>query len=147
MVRVTPISLVYTVLLLLASMALLLPILTYYANPVGRNVNATYAATNNNFTHLIYAPTYNSTFNSTSGLKASASLQVFSGLAFMFGAMYQVAVAAMNGMPLIQTILGSVAYYSPLPGVDIFALIGLLVSGASFLLIYFYIASWTKVEA
>lgn len=147
MARVTPISVVYTILLFLAVIMLTLPAINYYANPLGASLNSTYTTLNMNFTRTIYAPTDYYTYNSSSGLKASGSLQTFTGLAFMFGAMYQVATAASNGVPMIQVMLGAVAQYAPLPGVEIFALLGLLVMGAEFLLIYFYIASWTKVEA
>lgn len=147
MVRVTPISIVYTLLLLIVIMALTLPTLKYYANPVANTVNDSYSYANLNFTNDVYSQTYSATFNSTSGLKASGALQQFSGLAFMFGAMYQVSVASLGGIPLISTVLGSVAQYAPLPGVDVFALLGFLFVGATFLLIWFAVASWTKVEA
>ena len=146
MVRVTPISIVYTLLLLIVIMALTLPTLKYYANPVANTVNSSYSYVNLNFTKDVYSQTYSATFNSTSGLKASGTLQQFSGLAFMFGAMYQVSVASLGGIPLISIVLGSVAQYAPLPGVDIFALLGFLFVGATFLLIWFAVASWTKVE-
>ncbi|MEM4097881.1 MAG: hypothetical protein QXS81_04260 [Candidatus Micrarchaeaceae archaeon] len=148
MVRVTPISIVYTILLLLAVFTLTMPAVRYYTNStVARNLNDTYNNLNVSFTKNIYAPTYNASLNSSSGLKASNSLQIFTGLAFMFGAMFQVISAAINGIPMIETVFSSVAQYSPLPDVSIVGLFALLIGGAIFLLIWFAIASWTKVEA
>lgn len=147
MVRVTPISVVYSLILSIVVISLSLPTVSYYANPIAANINSTYSTINANFTRTVYSPTYNATYNSSSGLKASSALQQFTGLAFMFGAMYQVSAASLNGVPMINTILGSVALYAPLPGVDIMALLGMLIFGAIFLLTWFFIASWTKVEA
>jgi len=150
MVRVTPISVVYTVLLLLVIFMLTIPAANYYASgDLARTLNASYTNINTNFTSKIYSPTYANTINSSSGLKASLNLQIFSGLAFMFGAMYQVSVAALQGIPMIGTVLGSVIQYAPLPSGEMTTLIGFLglfIAGATFLLIWFAIASWTKVE-
>jgi len=151
MVRVTPVSIVYTVLLLILIFTLTLPAANYYTNGTSlfRTLNDSYTNINSNFTSKVYSPTYSSTFNSSSGLKASMSLQLFSGLAFMFGAMYQVTVAAFQGIPMIGTVLGSVIQYAPLPGGEMTTLIGLaglLITGSAFLLLWFAIASWTKVE-
>ena len=150
MVRVTPVSIVYTVLLLIAIFTLVFPAANYYASgDLARTINSSYTNLNSNFTSKIYSPTYANTINSSSGLQASENLQIFSGLAFMFGAMYQVAVAALQGVPMIGTVLGSVIQYAPLPSGEMTTLIGflgLLIAGATFLLIWFAIASWTKVE-
>jgi len=150
MVRVTPVSIVYTVLLLIAIFTLVFPAANYYASgDLARTINSSYTNLNSNFTSKIYSPTYANTINSSSGLQASENLQIFSGLAFMFGAMYQVAVAALQGVPMIGTVLGSVIQYAPLPSAEMTTLIGflgLLIAGATFLLIWFAIASWTKVE-
>ncbi|MEM3245885.1 MAG: hypothetical protein QXS81_01345 [Candidatus Micrarchaeaceae archaeon] len=147
MVRVTPVSVVYTILLTLAVLTLVLPAAAYYTNPsVANTLNDTYKNLNISFTRNIYAPTYNASLNSSSGLRASNSLQIFTGLAFMFGAMFQVISAAINGIPMLGTVISSVAQYSPLPDVSLVGLFALLISGAIFLLIWFGIASWTKVE-
>jgi len=150
MVRVTPISVVYTVLLLIAIFTLTLPAANYYASgDLASTLNSSYTNINTNFTSKIYTPTYANAIESSSGLQAAQNLQIFSGLAFMFGAMYQVSVAALQGIPMIGTVLGSVIQYAPLPSGEMTTLIGflgLLVSGAIFLLIWFAIASWTKVE-
>ena len=152
MVRVTPVTVAYTILLILATLMLTLPAVSYYASAytnqtLYQTLNGSYQALNKNFTSVIYAPSYNATYNSSAGLKASGSLQQFTGLAFMFGAMYQVGIAIEQGIPMINTILATVAQFSILPNVNIIALLGLFFVGASFLLIYYFIASWTKVEA
>jgi len=151
MVRVTPVSIVYTVLLLILIFTLTLPAANYYTNGTSlfRTLNDSYMNINSNFTSKVYSPTYANTINSSSGLQASMNLQIFSGLAFMFGAMYQVSVAALQGVPMIGTVLGSVIQYAPLPGGEmttLIGLLGLLITGATFLAIWFAIASWTKVE-
>lgn len=148
MVRVTPISVAYTVLLSIAVFSFALPAAEYYTNPnIAATLNASYQNINGNFTSKIYSPTYNSIFVSSSGLKASGSLQQFTGLAFMFGEMFQVSSEAFQGIPMLSTMLSSLAQYSPLPDVSVAALLGLLFTGAAFLLGWFFIASWTKVEA
>jgi len=116
MVRVTPVSIIYTVLLLIAIFMLTIPAANYYASgDLARTLNSSYMNINSNFTSKIYSPTYSNVTNSSSGLKAAMNLQIFSGLAFMFGAMYQVTVAALQGIPMIGTVLGSVIQYAPLP--------------------------------
>jgi len=151
MVRVTPVSVIYTVLLLIMIFSLVFPAANYYASGnLARTLNASYTNLNSNFTSKIYSPTYQYSLNSSSGLKASMNLQLFTGLAFMFGAMYQVSVAALQGVPMIGTVLGSVIQYAPLPSSEMTTLVGFLglfIAGATFLLIWFAIASWTKVEA
>jgi len=151
MVRVTPVSIIYTVLLLIAIFMLTIPAANYYASgDLARTLNSSYMNINSNFTSKIYSPTYSNVTNSSSGLKAAMNLQIFSGLAFMFGAMYQVTVAALQGIPMIGTVLGSVIQYAPLPSGEMTTLVGfvgLLITGAIFLALWFAIASWTKVEA
>lgn len=148
MVKVTPITVTYTILLTIAVLSLTIPTVSYYTNPqIATSLNGTYTALNLNFTNKIYAPTYSATFNSSGGLKASNFLQQFTGLAFMFGAMFQVSVASFQGIPMLSTLMGTMLQYSILPDVNIAALVGLFLAGAGFLLIYFFIASWTKVEA
>jgi hypothetical protein len=148
MVKVTPITVAYTILLLIATLSLTANTTLYYTNATVQNqLNITYKNLNLNFTNLIYGRTYNATVNSSSGLKASNFLNQFTGLAFMFGAMFQVATDVLTGLPMIQTVLSGLAQYSILPGVNLFALLGLFISGCTFLLLYWFISSWTKVEA
>ena len=151
MVRVTPISIIYTVLLLIVIFMLTIPAANYYASgDLARTLNSSYTNINTNFTSKIYTPTYANAIESSSGLQAAQNLQIFSGLAFMFAAMYQVSVAALQGIPMIATVLGSVIQYAPLPSGEMTTLVGFLglfVAGSIFLLIWFAIASWTKVEA
>jgi hypothetical protein len=129
-------------------LTLIMPAVIQYTSPaVARTINDTYQNLNGNFTSKIYSPVYNATFNSSSGVKASGSLQIFSGLAFMFGEMYQVTLASFQGLPMIATLLGSLVQYSPLPDVNVAALIGLFIGGAAFMFIWWVVASWTKVEA
>lgn len=148
MAKVTPVTVTYTVLLMIAVGMLSIPTVGYYTNPqIANSLNATFQSVSAGFLNLIYNPTYNSTFVNPGGLKASNNLQQFNGLAFMFGQMFQVASYAFQGLPMINTILAGLVQYSILPGVNIFALITLFLAGAGFLLIYFFITSWTKVEA
>ncbi len=148
MARVTPISVVYTLLLLIAVLMLTMPAFRYYTNPtVAAAINDTYKNVSANFQYAVYSPSYAVTFNSSSGLKAAQSLNLISGLAFMFGGMYQAGVASLQAIPMINTVFGALIYYAPLPDIDIAALLGLLFSGVTFLFIWFLIASWTKVEA
>ncbi|MEM0148598.1 MAG: hypothetical protein QXN16_03890 [Candidatus Micrarchaeaceae archaeon] len=147
MVRVTPISIAYTILLSIAVLALAMPAVVYYSSPsVAGTLNNAYKNLNVSFTRNIYSPTYNSSLNSSSGLKASNSLQQFTGLAFMFGEMFQVISASVSGIPILGTLLSTVAQYSPLPDVSLVGLFALFIAGAIFLLLWFAIASWTKVE-
>lgn len=152
MAKVTPITITYTILLILAVLMLTLPTINYYASATTnatlyQTLNNSYTALNKNFTANIYGPVYSATYNSSSGLKASGSLQQFTGLAFMFGSMYQVAVAVGQGIPIINTVLATVAQFSILPDVNVFALLGLFLAGAVSLLIWFWISNWTKVES
>jgi hypothetical protein len=147
MVRVTPISVIYTVTLLLAVFSLTLPTFKYYTNPQTYiTLNDTYKNLNLNYTQSIYGQTNNAIFSSSSGLKASNGLQIFSGLAFMFGAMYQVVSDTVVGLPMIGTVLTTMAQYSPLPNVDIVGLISLMITASVLLLGWWAVASWTKVE-
>lgn len=151
MAKVTPVTVAYAILLILATLMLTLPVVNYYASAYTNQtlyqaLNGTYQTLNKNFTSAVYAPSYSAVYNSSSGLKASGSLQQFTGLAFMFGAMYQVGIAIEQGVPMINTVLGVVAQFSILPDVNIFALLGLFFAGVGFLLLWFFITSWTKVE-
>lgn len=148
MVKVTPITVAYTILLLVAVLSLTVSTTAYYTNAtIAAQINASYQGLNANFTRVIYSPTYNATMNASSGLKASNNLQQFSGLAFMFGYLFQTATAVIQGLPMIQGILAITAQYSILPNVNVFALIGLFIAGATFLLLWWFASNWTKVEA
>src|SRR5271157_3066538 len=130
MAKVTPVTVVFRIILLIAVSVLSLPAVGYYTNPtIANTLNGTFSSVSSSFQSTIYNPTYNATFNSSGGLKASENLQSFSGLAFMFGNLYYVASYAWQGLPMIQQLLGTTSQYSILPGVNIYGLIMLFIMG------------------
>lgn len=147
MAKVTPGSIVYTLLLLTAFLLLFQLPVSYYTNSlVANSFNDTTNTVRTAFYNNIYTPEKQATFNATSGLKASSVLQQFTGLAFMFGSMYQEGTSIFTGTGVINTVISFFMQYALLPPVDMVALIGLLVSGVGFSLMWWLITNWTKVE-
>ncbi len=150
MAKVTPITLTYTVVLMLAVISLTLPAVNTYA---GSNnyaaINSLAQSVHTEYLYNVYSVTNFNIYSGPSGLQATTGLigAALSSLAFMFGAILQVATAAADAIPLVGTVLSAVSQYGILPDVDFTALFGLFISAVGMLLGWFIVAQFTKVEA
>lgn len=147
MAKVTPGSLIFAIIFLSAAFMLLEGPIAYYTSPQTANtLNETQANISSAFYSSVYNPTYKAAFNDSGGFKASTVLQSFTGLAFMFGDFFQVMSATIQAPNMLMSSFSWLVYYSPLPAVDIGALLALFIGGIVFAVIWFGITSWTKVE-
>jgi len=145
MANVTPGSITFAILFTAAVLLLLSVPLGYFTNPqISNTINSTQRNETNSYYSLIYTPEYNASFNNSGGFVAAAHLQQFTGLAFMFGAFYQMATSIIQGPAIIYGVLTSLVQYIPLPAVDILGLLGLFFGGISALLLWHLISNWTK---